>query len=211
MRINKLLIVLITLLISVVSVAQEQKMSRTEIDFFKKQVQQEASNTQTIKMDFVQHKKLSFLTKQIESSGIMYYKAKDMLHWKYTTPYQYSIIFKKGMVHINNQGKKNDISTSSNLVLGKVNKLIVGSVSGNLFDDQEFVIDYYKDKQYNIVYFVPKDKQLKEVIEKIELYFPTDKYHVVQVQLKESSGDYTKIIFKNRKTNVVLSESDFTN
>lgn len=210
MKINKLLILFALIFISVSSVAQ-QKMSQTEIDIFKKNVQQDATNTQTIKTDFVQHKKLTFLTKEIESSGQMYYQAKDMLHWKYTTPYQYSIIFKKGMIHINNQGKKNNISTSSNLVLGKVNKLIAGSVNGNLFDDQDFIVDYYKDSKHKIVHFIPKNKQIKEVIEKIELYFPIDKYYVSEVQLKESSGDFTKIIFKNRKTNVVFSEADFTN
>lgn len=210
MKINKLLILFALIFISVSSVAQ-QKMSQTEIDIFKKNVQQDATNTQTIKTDFVQHKKLTFLTKEIESSGQMYYQAKDMLHWKYTTPYQYSIIFKKGMIHINNQGKKNNISTSSNLVLGKVNKLIAGSVNGNLFDYQDFIVDYYKDSKHKIVHFIPKNKQIKEVIEKIELYFPIDKYYVSEVQLKESSGDFTKIIFKNRKTNVVFSEADFTN
>jgi len=52
---------------------------------------------------------------------------------------------------------------------------------------------------------------LKKVIAEIELYFPFDTFVVSEVKLNESSGDYTRIVFKNQQLNAKVSPSDFTN
>ncbi len=193
------------------SFAQEQKLSTAEISTFKNGVMQQSEKIKTLKTDFVQYKHLSFLSREIETSGNMVFQAPDLLNWKYTKPYQYSIVFRKGKIHINDQGNKTSFDASTNKMFEKINKLIVGSVSGNMFDDNEFTISYYKNKTHYIAKFVPKAKDLKQVIEEVELYFPFDKMMVSEVKLNESSGDYTKIVFKNQQLNAKVSPSDFTN
>lgn len=193
------------------SFAQEQKLSTAEISTFKNGVMQQSEKIKTLKTDFVQYKHLSFLSKEIETSGNMVFQAPDLLNWRYTKPYQYSIVFRKGKIHINDQGNKTSFDASTNKMFEKINKLIVGSVSGNMFDDNEFTISYFKNKTHYIARFIPKAKDLKQVIEEVELYFPFDKMMVSEVKLNESSGDYTKIIFKNQQLNAKISPSDFTN
>lgn len=193
------------------SFAQEQKLSTAEIATFKKEVMQQSEKIKSLKTDFIQYKHLSFLSREIETSGNMVFQTPDLLNWKYTKPYQYSIVFRKGKIHINDQGNKTSFDASTNKMFEKINKLIVGSVSGNMFDDNEFSISYYKNKTHYIAKFVPKAKDLKQVIEEVELYFPFDKMMVSEVKLNESSGDYTKIIFKNQQLNAKISPSDFTN
>lgn len=194
-----------------ITFAQEQKLSTTEITQFKNGVTAQAKAIKSLKTDFVQRKHMSFLSNEIETSGNMVFQAPNLLNWKYTKPYQYSIVFKQGKIDINDQGNKSSFDASGNKMFEKINKLIVGSVSGNMFDDNEFSISYYKNKTHYVAKFVPKSSDLKKVIAEIELYFPIQKLVVSEVKLNEYSGDYTQIIFKNQQLNAKVSPSDFTN
>jgi outer membrane lipoprotein carrier protein len=190
--------------------AQEQKMSAQEIVKFKEAIENQSKSIKSIKTDFVQLKHMDFLTKDIETSGKMFFKSPNMLNWQYTKPYQYSIIFKNNKVYINDQGNKSTVDAKSK-IFEKINKLIVGSVSGNMFDDKEFEISYFKTKEHYITKLIPKTAAIKKMIKQIELYFPLKDSTVSEVKLMESSGDYTKIIFKNKVINAKFDDSVFIN
>ena len=189
--------------------AQEQKMTETEIVSFKKTVKEVATKIKTLTTDFVQYKHLDFLSKDIETSGKMAFKEPNMLQWQYKKPYNYSIIFKNGKIFIDDEGKKSAMDVSSSKIFAKINKLIVGSVSGDMFDDKEFVISYFKNKTNNITKFIPKDAALKKYIKQIELTFDKNDATVIQVKLLESSEDYTRIVLKNKILNAKIDNSIF--
>ena len=191
--------------------AQEQKMSDNEITIFKQSVAVMAKKIKTLGTDFVQYKHLDFLSKDIETSGKMVFKEPNSLLWQYKKPYSYSIVFKNGKILINDEGKKSAVDIGNSKLFAKINKLIVGSVSGDLFDDKEFTISYFKNKEQNIAKFIPKDATLKKYIKQIELTFDKDEATVVQVKLLESSADYTRIVLKNKIINAKIDESLFTN
>ena len=191
--------------------AQEQKMNQSEIIAFKQSVAVVSKKIKTLSTDFVQYKHMDFLSKDIETSGKMTFKEPSLLLWHYKKPYSYSIIFKNGKILINDEGKKSAVDIGNSKIFGKINKLIVGSVSGDLFDDKEFTISYFKSKTNNITRFVPKDVTLKKYIKQIELTFDTKDATVVQVKLLESSEDYTRIILKNKVLNAKIDDSVFTN
>lgn len=190
--------------------AQEQKMTNSEITAFKNEVTKETKNIKSLKTDFVQYKHMDFLSKDIETSGKMAFKAPNLLNWQYTKPYQYSIVFKNNKIYINDQGNKSTVDAKSKM-FEKINKLIVGSVSGNMFDDNEFTIVYYKTKDYNIAKLFPKTSTIKKYIKEVNLFFPENESTVSQVKLIEPSGDYTKIVFKNKQVNAKIDDSAFTN
>ena len=73
------------------------------------------------------------------------FREPNSLAWQYKKPYDYSIIFKSGKIYINDEGKKSQMDAKSNKTFAKINKLIVGSVSGQLFDDKEFTITGIED------------------------------------------------------------------
>lgn len=190
--------------------AQEQKMTAAEITAFKQDVNVVSKKIKTLTTDFVQYKHMDFLSKDIETSGKMIFKEPNLLQWQYKKPYNYSIVFKNGKILINDEGKKSAVDIGNSKIFGRINKLIVGSVSGNMFDDKEFSISYFKSKGQNLAKFVPKDATLKKYIKQIELSFDKEAT-VVQVKLLESSDDYTRIVFKNKVINANIDDSVFTN
>ncbi|HLF51075.1 outer membrane lipoprotein carrier protein LolA [Flavobacterium sp.] len=204
-----LAIFLISMTLTVFS--QEQKMSASEIANFKATVVKDTKNIKSLKTDFVQYKHLDFLSKDIETSGKMAFKSPNSLNWQYTKPYQYSIIFKNNKVYINDQGKKNTVDMGNSKMFEKINKLIVGSVSGNLFDDKEFSIAYFKTKEFYITKLSPKTAAIKKYIKQVDLYFPIQDATVSQVKLIEPSNDFTRIVFKNKIINAKIDDSAFTN
>ncbi len=198
------------LIMSLSIFAQEQKMSASEISVFKAIIEKETKNIKSLKTDFIQYKHLDFLSKDIETSGKMYFKQPNLLNWQYTKPYQYSIVFKNNKVYINDQGNKSTVDANSKM-FEKINKLIVGSVSGNMFDDKEFAIAYFKNKDAYIAKLTPKTATIKKYIKQVDLYFPMEEATVSQVKLIEPSGDFTRIVFKNKQINAKVDDSVFTN
>lgn len=190
--------------------SQEQKMSVSEITSFKATVEKESKSIKSLKTDFIQYKHLDFLSKDIETSGKMYFKQPNLLNWQYTKPYQYSIVFKNNKIYINDQGNKSTVDAKSKM-FEKINKLIVGSVSGNMFDEKEFTIAYFKNKDYYIVKLTPKTAAIKKYINQIDLHFPINDTTVSEVKLTEPSGDFTRIVFKNKQVNAKIDDSIFTN
>lgn len=201
----------VLLFVGFATVAQEQKMSETEIAVFKKSVNAVSSKIKSLSTDFVQYKHMDFLAKDIETSGKMFFKEPNLLSWQYKKPYNYSIVFKNGKILINDEGKKSAMDVGSSKIFGKLNKLIVGSVSGDMFDDKEFTITYFKTKDFNITKLIPKDAALKKYIKQIELSFDKQDATVSQVRLMESAEDYTKIVFKNKILNAKIDDSAFSN
>ena len=191
--------------------SQEQKMSSSEIANFKATVEKDTKTIKSLKTDFVQYKHLDFLSKDIETSGKMAFKSPNSLNWQYTKPYQYSIVFKNNKVYINDQGKKNTVDVGNSKMFEKINKLIIGSVSGNLFDDKEFTIAYFKTKDFYITKLSPKTAAIKKYIKQVDLYFPIQDATVSQVKLIEPSNDFTRIVFKNKIINAKIDDSSFNN
>ena len=186
-------------------------MTVSEVSAFKQNVDAVSKKTRTLSTDFVQYKHLDFLAKDIETSGKMNFKAPDALQWQYKKPYNYSIVFKNGKILVNDEGKKSSFDMGNSKIFAKINKLIVGSVSGNLFDDKEFDISYFKGKNQNVTKLIPKDAALKKYIKQIELTFDTDDFMVVEVRLMESSEDFTRIVMKNKVINAKIDDAIFTN
>ncbi|MCC9072487.1 outer membrane lipoprotein carrier protein LolA [Flavobacterium sp. F-65] len=211
MKTKLYLLAIILNLFSMNLFAQEQKMSDSEITTFKQSVNLVSKKIKTLSTDFVQYKHLDFLSKDIETSGKMIFKEPNLLQWQYKKPYNYSIVFKNGKILINDEGKKSAVDIGNSKIFGRINKLIVGSVSGDMFDDKEFSISYFKSKNQNIAKFIPKDVTLKKYIKQIELTFDKEDATVVQVKLLESSEDYTRIVLKNKVINAKIDDSVFTN
>jgi outer membrane lipoprotein carrier protein len=197
------------LLVSGFFFAQNTAMSGAEAKEFVTKVSSETKQIKTLQSDFTQTKKMDFLDKNIVTYGRMSLKSPNMLSWKYTKPYQYSIVFKDNKIFINDQGKKSSVDAKSK-TFEKINKLIVGSSNGQMFNDPEFSVTYLKNANYNIAKFTPKSAQLLKYIKQIELHFPKNQSTVSQVNMTEASGDTTNIVFKNTKINAPVSASEFS-
>jgi len=205
------ILLLVVLVVTFGIQAQEEKMSTSEITIFKNKIKEISTKTKTITTDFVQYKHLDFLTEDIETSGKMAFKAPNWVKWEYTKPYEYSIVFKNDVLLINDGGTKSDVKMSSSKLFKNLNQLIINSVTGNMFDEEQFEISYYKSEGYYKVILVSKDKKLVKFINSFELKFDKKTGVVLEVKMIELSEDFTKIIFANRVDNSNLSDAIFTN
>ncbi|GAA4165344.1 outer membrane lipoprotein carrier protein LolA [Chryseobacterium ginsenosidimutans] len=197
------------LLVSTLFFAQNTAMTGAEAKAFVTKVSSETKEIKSLQADFTQTKKMDFLDKSIVTYGRMSLKTPNILSWKYLKPYQYSIIFKDNKIFINDQGKKSSVDAKSK-TFEKINKLIVGSSNGQMFNDPEFSVTYLKNANFNIAKFTPKSAQLLKYIKQIELHFPKNQSTVSQVNMTEASGDTTNIVFKNTKINAPISASEFS-
>lgn len=193
------------------TLSAQTKMTSTEINSFKEKVKVTASKTKTIISDFTQYKHMDFLSEDIKTSGKMLFKSPNLVKWAYTNPFQYSVIFKEDKLLINDEGKKSDVKIGSSQLFKKLNQLIVNSISGNMFNADEFIMTFIKTDKYYQVQFLSKDAALKKYIKQFVLNFDKNKYSVIEVKMVEPSDDYTKIVFKNRKENQAIKNEVFNN
>ncbi len=191
--------------------AQDAVMHASETAAFKEKVITSAKATQTIKSDFVQYKHLDFLSEDVKTSGKMVVKAPNLVKWEYTNPYHYSVIFKEDKLLINDGGTKSKVDIGNSELFKKLNQLIVNSVKGNMFNDADFTVSFYKSSKYNKAVFVPKDPKIAKYIASFELLFNKDDAQVYEVKMVEPSQDFTRIIFTNRILNSTINDSVFNN
>ncbi|TYB78594.1 LolA family protein [Bizionia myxarmorum] len=185
-------------------------MSTDEANALKNLVKQQAKTTKTITSDFVQYKHMDFLSNDIVTKGNLHFKAPNLVKWAYLEPFVYSVIFKNDQLYINDEGKKSNIDMSSSKLFKQLNGLIINSVKGDMFDAEEFTIEYFKMGGNSLVYFKPKEKKSAAFIEAFHLTFNA-KGEVEIVKMIEPSGDYTKIVFSNKVLNNQISDALFNN
>jgi len=198
-------------LLVVSTLSAQTKMTTTEIVSFKEKVKVTASKTKTIVSDFTQFKHMDFLSDDIKTSGKMLFKSPNLVKWAYTNPFQYSVIFKGDKLLINDEGKKSDVKIGSSQLFKKLNKLIVNSISGDMFNESEFTMTFTKTATYYQVQFISKDANLKKYIKQFVLNFDKKNHSVIEVKMVEPSDDYTKIVFKNREENQAIKNEVFNN
>lgn len=191
--------------------AQETNMNAREIAAFKDKVIASAKTTKSIQTDFVQYKHLDFLADDVKTWGKMVFKAPNAVKWEYTKPYQYSIVFNKDQLLINDGGTKSKVDIGNSKLFQKLNQLIVSSVRGDMFSDSDFKVIFLKTSQYNKAIFVPKDKKIATYIASFELLFNKEEAQVVEVKMVEPSQDYTRIVFSNRVLNGQVDDAVFNN
>ncbi|RFC54919.1 outer membrane lipoprotein carrier protein LolA [Brumimicrobium aurantiacum] len=201
-------VLLLFIFISLNIYAQEVPLTETELKAFTTRIETETKKLTSLTTDFEQQKHLAFLSNDIQSYGKMFLRADGALKWSYTEPNKYSVIFKNNAIYINDNGKKSTVSGDQDM-FKKINHLIAGSVSGKLFNDNDFSIRYFKVDNEIKVKLIPDNKTLKKYLTEVHLYFPQNEALVSKVKLIEPSGDYTLILFKNKKLNVKIDPNIF--
>ena len=200
-------IILFSLFVQLLSA--QTVLTTTEISAFKQQVKQTAQQTETIVSDFVQEKQLEFLTDGAISEGTLTFKEPDAIRWEYTKPYKYEVIFKGNQLTVYEDGTTKNIDLSSNKLFKSFNALLISSIKGDMFNDGEFAISYYKTEKGYKVNFIPKQKRMRRFIASFQLSFSEKDYQVTQLKLVEPSNDFTLITFINKQINIPVPNSVF--
>ena len=193
------------------AISQQVVLTKQESNDLRNKVVEKSKKTTSIISDFVQYKHLDFLSNDIKSSGNMLFKSPDLIKWEYKVPFKYSVVFKNDKLNINDGGVKSEVDLSANKAFKSLNSLIIKSVKGDMFDDTQFKMEYFKNKIFYIVRFKPIDKALKSFISEFVISFDKNTLDVLEVKMIESSEDYTLLTFLNQKLNKPISDAIFSN
>jgi outer membrane lipoprotein-sorting protein len=163
----------------------------------------------SIKSDFIQEKHLEFLNDTIITKGKFWFQKENFLRWEYTSPFKYIIVINNGKFIVKDEDKVSEFDINSNKAFQQVNNLIISSVKGSLMEENMFEIKAFKNETTYLLALVPKDINMKNVLNKIELYFDAETLDVIKVKMIENEQDYTIISFINKKYNETIPTSTF--
>ncbi len=197
------------LFISAISYGQTSFKSMKDTTSFKKSMEEVAKKTRTLKSDFVQEKNLSVLSEKIVSKGQFYFKKDNFLRWEYHEPFKYLIVLNGESVLIKDGEKISKYDVQSNKMFKEINDMMVGMIQGKLLSNKMFTITYLEDDKHFIIQSKPLQKNKKEFLENIFLYFDKKDLGVNKINITEPSGDYTEIKFANREINSEVPDEKF--
>ena len=122
------------------SFPQATPLTEAEIRVFKEGVRRSATQMESLAADFTQSRHSRYLAQAVESRGKLLFMKPGRVLWKYTIPSPYSVLFLENRMYINDNGKKKDVNAGKRME--KLNKLVAGSVTGDMFDAPEFTFSY---------------------------------------------------------------------
>lgn len=202
------IVLLFMLLVSSSSSAQ-QKMSTSEIQNLKNQIEKEAKSTTSFTADFSQKKYMKALAQPVLSSGKMYVKMPDQVRIETLKPDQTVLVFNGTRMKFTAQGKTKEMQVDKNKNFNQLRSLIVGAHNGSLLNDAAYTVAYFKKGSQYSVQLTPKNKEKLKGIQQIELFFTSGDAMVSEVKIIESPQNYTWMTFSNKKRNPSLQATLF--
>ncbi|PKQ45485.1 LolA family protein [Confluentibacter flavum] len=200
---------IILLFVSIFSINAQVELNANEQKVFIRKVTTIANNTKNMLSDFIQEKHLSIMNNTIISKGKLAFMSPNLVKWEYIEPYKNVALFKEDKLYISNNDKKETLNLKSNKLFKDLNSLIVNSIKGDMFDDSQFNITYFKIDTGYLVIFIPNEKKLSRFIARFELKFSNESTEVEEVKLVEPNDDFTTITFKNKQINTKISDDTF--
>lgn len=206
-KMKRLFVFFMALCLNFSFVFAQQKVNETKV---KQQISKMASSLKSMQCNFVQTKYLRMLNDKMVSSGKMYYQQSNKLRWEYTSPYTYTFILNGSKVLIS-KGKRNDvINVNQSKMFKEIARIMMNSVVGKcLTDTRDFKVNIATSSTEYVATLYPKQKQMRQLFQKIILYFNKQRSMVSVVELIEKKGDRTVIELKNVKTNAPINAKVF--
>ena len=203
------IVILLTFFVQI-SFAQEKYAAVKDPVLFRQKFSVASQKITTIEAGFIQEKNLSILSEKIISHGKFLFRKENKLRWEYSTPFRYLIILNNGKIFIQDEERKTKIDIRSNKLFAEINEIIIGSVQGNLFNDEKkFTASFFESKRNYLVTLKPLTSKLKEFLSEIRLYLDTADFSVIRLEMHESSGDFTGIDFTGKKMNLPIPDEQF--
>ena len=164
----------------------------------------------TLECRFIQKKTISVLSETVTSEGLMYYKKEDKLRWQYNKPYSYLFILNRGKVLIKNENRTDKFDTNSNKLFKEISEIMLGSVRGNLLiGNKKFSSQYFVGTSVNVIKLTPHNKDLKQLMQAINLTISKTDWLVKSIEMQEKGGDNTVITFTEKNVNKTISDDLF--
>lgn len=182
--------------------------SMSNVAEFKTKMAETAIKTKTIASEFVQKKHLSFMEEEIVSKGL-FFKKENLVRWEYLTPHPYAIVINNNKIFVIDENGQNKLDARSSKVFKKINDMMMGFTQGDLFDNNDFSINYLENNKRYLLELTPTAERMKKFLKRIDVSFDKTDYSVVKFKMLELSEDYTTIDFFNKRINEDISAEKF--
>lgn len=168
-----------------------------------------SNKNNTIQSDFVQNKTIEYLDETIVSKGKFWFKKSNNLRWEYNEPFNYIITIKDGKFTIKDGNKISNYDINTNAVFKEINDLLISMAEGNMIKDDKFFVEAFENKTSYLLKLTPKNENMKNFINKTEVYIDKIDLSVYKIIMLESESDFTEILFTNRKFNEEIRDNIF--
>ncbi len=205
---KKLFTLLLVSFFSGLTIAQEQLMQNPEA--FRTRFSQQAEKTKRIQSEFTQDKYSAYFKEPIRSSGIFYYDQSGKMRWEQKDPEKHVLLITGEELRIWKKGKESRYNLASNRQLSFIKLVMMGTVNGDLLSSGKFDIRYFEQKDTYRLELTPKDRRMKNMFERIELFFDRENVRLTKMKMIESVGEYTAIQFINPIFNAQISQTLFS-
>ncbi len=194
-----------------VVVAQPAGYSKViDIESLKPALEEFSSRQNTIQSSFRQVKTMEYLSMSIESTGKFWYKKPNKVRWEYEEPYKYTIVINNGKLNLISDDKQNEFDLQTSDVFQQVNKLMLGLVTGDMFESEGYNIEIFENGERYLFQLTPEKGVMDGIMERIDLFLEKKSGLVTEITMTEKDDNYTKIYFSNTRLNETISEKVFT-
>ncbi|RQO31604.1 outer membrane lipoprotein carrier protein LolA [Taibaiella sp. KBW10] len=169
-----------------------------------------ATKTQTISSDFTQVKNMKMLNDKVSSKGKFYFKQNDKVRIEYTQPFQYLLVMSGGMIMVKENGKVSKINTRNSLTMQSVNRVMMDCMRGTVFNNKDFSVKALASSTQYLLKLSPVNTAMKGLFKNIDVYLNKADNNVSKLVMTENNGDYTEMIFSNKKINTALADALFS-
>jgi len=168
-----------------------------------------AKSTQTIASDFNQVKHMKMMNDKVTSKGKFYFKKENKIRIEYTSPFQYLLVMSGGQIMVRDGQKTNKINTRNSKAMQSVNKVMMDCMTGTVFNNKDFSVKAYDSKGQYLMELTPVNSNMKSLFARIDVYIDKTDNSVSKLVMNESGGDYTEMLFTNKKINTTLADALF--
>lgn len=205
------ILILFFLILSVLYVYSEERLSETEEDFLLNDISRALNEIDTLKADFRQERTLWVFDDTLVTEGICYFEDPDKLRWEITYPFKTILIYNDK--EIAKFELENNKPVKYNLGTEEIMKIVLSEIiywmKGNFEQAKElYELDIISSKNY-IIELVPKSENMKNIILKIDLEISRTTMHILKVSIYETQDDSIKINFFNEVNNINFNQKLF--
>ena len=176
-------------------------------------VEEKAKKIRSIRSNFRQVKKLSFMNSEVVSGGVFLFRKdelKNQVRWEYTSPFSYIIVIDGDNIVMKDNKKVSRFDMSSSKIFEEINEILIKSLNGTILTDRKNFTFQYADKGDEFhVSMIPGKENLKKYLKEIRMVISKKDYAVSLLKMIESSGDSTTLFFTDKKINDSVSGKEF--
>ncbi|MCX6306870.1 MAG: outer membrane lipoprotein carrier protein LolA [Bacteroidetes bacterium] len=176
---------------------------------FKSLFSSKSAAINSLKSDFVQEKSISMLENKIISEGSFIYRKSNRLRLEYRKPYTFLFIMDNDRVTIKNSQQTSSVSASSNKLYKMISQLTINCVTGNVLNSKEFDVDVFENARAYFLVLKPRQNMLKSLFDRINIFISKNDFTVDRLELMETSGDKTTLVFTDKKINIPVDDEVF--